>query len=340
MTTGDVVSLGAYRSQREAIEETSRRDGLTVGEALDEQSASIEAMIEALRAEQREANELAYLQAEFGEALVRRALRDIARARRWLAESESEFVRGFAKRVAEMPLREYLEALDARPESEVEPEPEPEPEVEPKPEEEPEPEAEPARGEPPRWGLDVTPAFGVLVGLVPTDFESRLGGGGGELIVHGRSPRDVLVGGAVRVYGREDGIHDLLRVRVGASVGYVWSFAKAEVLAGGTVGFTSWSVRRRGERLPAADFGAQSTLLSAAGWVAGGPRFALDRRRLRAIRVGGRLELGGGFALQDGVRAVALFDAEGNDLFRIGGIELTMGLDVALSFGGGAATRR
>ncbi len=94
---------------------------------------------------------------------------------------------------------------------------------------------------------------------------------------------------------------------------------------------TTWSLRRDGTRVPTAELGAQTTLISAAGWVSGGPVFAVSRPRLKAIRIGGRAELGGAFVLVDGARAVSVFDAEGNDLFRIGGLELTAGLDVTFS---------
>lgn len=231
---------------------------------------------------------------------------------------------------------DVLEAVrEARAEPEPAPveeaKPEPQPELEPEPQAEREP--EPAPPAPPTWQLEVTPSFGVLLGLVPIDFEQRLGGGGGQLSVMGRSPRSVLVGGSVRAYGRAIGTHDLVRVRVAAAVGYLWTWDKAALAVGGSLGASSWSLRRDGARISASDLGAQSTLVNLAGWASGGPSFALERGPLRAVRFGARAELGGGFALSDGARAVAIFDAEGNDLFRIGGLELTVGLDATLTFG-------
>ena len=224
---------------------------------------------------------------------------------------------------------------EARAEPEPEP-PEPElPEPEPTPERtEPEPEdPRPTPVQSPWWQLELTPSFGVLLGLVPIDFEQRVGGGGGQLSLMGRSPGSVLVGGSVRAYGRAIGPHDLLRVRVAASAGYLWTWERAALAVGGSLGASSWSLRRGGTRISASDLGAQSTLVNVAGWVSGGPSFSLDAGALRAIRIGGRAELGGGFALSDGARAVAVFDADGNDLFRIGGLELTVGVDATLTFG-------
>lgn len=223
--------------------------------------------------------------------------------------------------------------LEAREDVEPEPDAEPdsEPEAEPEPEPKPEPDADPLPVALPSWQLDVVPAFGVLFGVLPVDFDSWLAAGGGELSVLGRSPRNVLVGGSVRAYGRTKNDHGLFRLRVAATVGHVWSFPKAEIAAGGTLGMTTWSLRRDRARVSTGQLGAQTTLVGAAGWVSGGPVFPVSRPRLKAIRVGGRAELGGAFVLGDGARAVAVFDAEGNDLFRIGGLELTAGLDVTFS---------
>lgn len=220
-------------------------------------------------------------------------------------------------------------------EARAEPEPAPVQEAKPEPEPTPQPapQPEPETPERPTWQLEVTPSFGVLLGLVPIDFEQRLGGGGGQLSVMGRSPRSVLVGGSVRAYGRAIGTHDLVRVRVAAAVGYLWTWDKAALAVGGSLGASSWSLRRDGARISASDLGAQSTLVNLAAWISGGPSFALERGPLRAVRFGARAELGGGFALSHGARAVAIFDAEGNDLFRIGGLELTVGLDATLTFG-------
>lgn len=234
-------------------------------------------------------------------------------------------------------VQQALEDARGEPEAEAEAEREAEREAEADDEDEPESPTEArSRPLPSPWSVDIVTAFGVLFGLVPTDFESRVGGGGGELSVLGRSPRKLLVGGSVRAYGRTSGRakddHSLLRVRVGATVGYVWTFRAVEVAAGGTLGLTTWSLRRGGTRVSAADLGAQSTLVGAAAWVAGGPVFSIQRPRLRTIRLGGRVELGGAFVLLDGARAVAVFDEEGNDLFRIGGLELTTGLDVSFTF--------
>ena len=63
---------------------------------------------------------------------------------------------------------------------------------------------------------------------------------------------------------------------------------------------------------------------------------AQDRGPLRALRIGPRLELGGSFLVDDGPRVAGISeqrDTSNAQLFRLGGLELSLGLELTLWFG-------
>ena len=50
------------------------------------------------------------------------------------------------------------------------------------------------------------------------------------------------------------------------------------------------------------------------------------------LRIGPRLELGSAFVVDGGARIVGLADTTGAPRFRLGGLELSIGLELALQF--------
>jgi hypothetical protein len=59
-------------------------------------------------------------------------------------------------------------------------------------------------------------------------------------------------------------------------------------------------------------------------------RVVVGGKRAVALRIGPRLDLGGSFVVDDGARIVGLADDGGAPRFRLGGLELSMGLELAL----------
>jgi hypothetical protein len=61
-------------------------------------------------------------------------------------------------------------------------------------------------------------------------------------------------------------------------------------------------------------------------------RIAVKRGPLVGVRVGPRVELGGAFVVDGGAQVVGLADTGGTPRFRLGGLELSLGLEIALQF--------
>ncbi|MEM7158429.1 MAG: hypothetical protein AAF799_36660 [Myxococcota bacterium] len=218
---------------------------------------------------------------------------------------------------------------------EAEPEPEPEPAPEPEPEPAPVESAEPAAA--PRkvvWELGTWVGGGVVVAMPPASFGSALAGGGGSMAMLARGPHGMLVGASLRVIGRIVDGHSLTRVRTTAHVGWAWRRGPVELPLAGYAGMEPWSLRDAGTAVSATDLGAQAALLNAGGWFAPGGLVQLDRSKMfSALRVGGRLDLGTAFVLDGGPRVAGIRDVDGNPLFRMGGFELGIGLDLCLYMG-------
>ncbi len=68
-----------------------------------------------------------------------------------------------------------------------------------------------------------------------------------------------------------------------------------------------------------------------------GVAVALARGSLSALRVGARVEAGGSFGIPEGARVVGvrrgLSELDGDELFRLGGLGLSRGLELTLWFG-------
>lgn len=56
------------------------------------------------------------------------------------------------------------------------------------------------------------------------------------------------------------------------------------------------------------------------------------RGPLAGVRVGPRLELGGSFVIDNGAKVVGLADPAGVPQFRLGGLEMSLGLELSLQF--------
>lgn len=208
-----------------------------------------------------------------------------------------------------------------------EPEPEPEPEVEPEPEPKPPPPPAPVIL---RWELAVQLDGGGLFSLPDLDY-GHIAAGGGSVGVFGRGPTGVLLGAQLRVLGRERAETSLVRVRVAGLVGYAWRPEKLpfELPVAAVIGFEPWFLRQGGEPVSPGEIGTQSTLTNLGLWLAPGYLRRFEQGPLAALRVGGHASLGTAFVIDGGFESIGLSDTDGEPLYRLGGLELGVGLDLA-----------
>lgn len=185
----------------------------------------------------------------------------------------------------------------------------------------------------PRWEISLAPRLDVGLSLGPPRFGVILAAAGGGVALDVRSPGGGLVGGEVRVLGGLRNGHVLARVRLAVMGGYALRRGPFELITALGVSIEPWWVT------PAADLaevrGAMRPLFGGHLRVAPGLHVPLSRGPLRGLRVGPRLELAGSFLVDDGARVagVSLAGDSRTRLFRLGGLELHAGLELALWFG-------
>ncbi|MCA9716838.1 MAG: hypothetical protein KC468_19355, partial [Myxococcales bacterium] len=174
-------------------------------------------------------------------------------------------------------------------------------------------------------GVDLSPAFSVV--LAPGRIQG-LSGGGGELRLLARAPIGATAGVGLRLLTRAAGDAGLLRSRVLFAGGYTLRLGEVEVAA--LAGFTLEPWRLLGGEA-AGERDSPPLLLGALASASVGYRIQPARRPGLHLRVGGRLELAGS-ALLSG-QAAELRDAATDALLvGVGGLELALGLDLALWF--------
>ena len=187
---------------------------------------------------------------------------------------------------------------------------------------------------PPRWQFAPVLLGGAGFGLGSPDFGRALTGGGGSLGLDARAPAGALVGLELRALGqRADGL-TLARLRVAALAGYALRRGRFELPVALGLSVEPWWVAPA--TASSATRGARP-LLGALLRVSPGLYLERPRGPLRALRVGPRLELAGSFLIDGGahVGGVSRMTATGTQqLFRLGGLELHLGLEIALWFAG------
>jgi hypothetical protein len=131
----------------------------------------------------------------------------------------------------------------------------------------------------------------------------------------------------------------LARLRIAAGGGYAWRRGAFELPVAGLVSIEPWWLRRNGTAAPIERDGTSrsSRPLVGAG-VRLSPGLFVSRKHPRApsVRVGARAELSGAFVPDGGASTVeiGLDDGAGGRTAaaRLGGLELWLGLDVAIWF--------
>jgi hypothetical protein len=128
----------------------------------------------------------------------------------------------------------------------------------------------------------------------------------------------------------------LTRFRAELGAGYAWRAKRLELATAVGLAVEPWVVSsEQGTEAVTSEAGVSGRppLLSAALRLSPGYHVALERGSLRGIRVGPRVDIGGGFVLSGGPQVAGLQTQEGQALFRLGGAELYTGLELVLWLG-------
>ena len=203
------------------------------------------------------------------------------------------------------------------------------------------------RGDTAAWELGANLHGAAALGLGPPRYprsHGALAGGGGGLGLEFRSPRGGLAAFDLRGIGLvADGL-GVGRMRISIGGGYAWRRGRFEVPVLVAVAVEPWWATRAGAVASIASGARVIAGLSLIGGylrVSPGLRISRPRGPLAGVRVGPRLELGGSFALDNGAKVVGLADPAGVPQFRLGGLEMSLGLELSLQFAvASKATRR
>jgi hypothetical protein len=190
----------------------------------------------------------------------------------------------------------------------------------------------------PRLELGVQASAGVLLGPAPPVFGDIFLGWLGGLGIALRTRAGALALAEFRVGGRLDDPARLVRLRVALGGGYSWRLDRLELATALLLFVEPWFVRPGDGVLMTAEEpaspGAFPPVLGATLALSAGYRVTLARGR--ALRVGPRVEVAGGFVLgEDGPTVAGVSVREQGQLvprFRLGGLELFSGLELVVWF--------
>lgn len=186
----------------------------------------------------------------------------------------------------------------------------------------------------PPWEVGPTGYGAALMGLA-SRYAAPLTGAGGALGLVARAPLGVMTSLEVRGLGRASGGYALGRVRVGVGVGYGVRRGRFEMPIMVMITVEPWWAARGRGQAPLFEGTSEAPsrpLLGGSIVVSPGLRLGTSRGRVYGVRVGPRVELGGSFVVDRGARAVGLVDPSGVRRFGLGGVELSLGLEVAVAF--------
>lgn len=206
----------------------------------------------------------------------------------------------------------------------------------------PRPEPTPAAPKPEAPPPDpVVPAFEVgpyigglaLLAIGPPS-PTGLAGGGGELGVDLRLRNGATLGGGVRGLGATSAGFGLARVRAGLHGGYSWRKGPFELIAVAGVSVEPWFVRSGGaaENLRTEGGEARSGATALGGFARIAPGYRRPLRDGLALRIAPAIGIAGSSVLGAG-GGVARVRDQGSDnalLFRVGGLELSGGIELGL----------
>jgi hypothetical protein len=136
--------------------------------------------------------------------------------------------------------------------------------------------------------------------------------------------------------GASSQAYRLTRLHAGLGLGYAWRGAHAELVLATTTSITAWLVSSEGRTEPITHLDSGTAgrppLLGFGLRVSPGYRIELRRGALRAVRLGPRVEVSGGFVTSSPPRVAGLVSRTGDELFRLGGAEVYTGAELTLWF--------
>ena len=163
----------------------------------------------------------------------------------------------------------------------------------------------------------------------PTGFA----GAGAEAAVLVRLPTGLVLGGALAGLGHRAFDYRVARLRVAAHVGYAVRRGRFEMMSLAAIHADPWFVRRDGgsAALRAGTDPRRASLVGG-GYLQVSPGVLLNAKNTR-LRLGPSVRLGGASALGNGggvARVLRETERGPEALFRLGGLELTAGLDLTV----------
>lgn len=186
------------------------------------------------------------------------------------------------------------------------------------------------------WELGVGLHGATILGPGPPQYGGAFAGAGGGLGLELRGPRGAALALEARGIGRTDTGIGVGRLRIALAGGYAWRRGQFELPVLLALAIEPWWTTQSGQRASiyrGADVTLRHPLIGGYLRVTPALRLSVTRGRLAAVRVGPRVEAGGGFVLDDGAKVVGLADTSGEPHIRLGGFELSLGIEVALQFG-------
>lgn len=157
--------------------------------------------------------------------------------------------------------------------------------------------------------------------------------GGGDLVIRAQTLHRILFAFGTRIGGRTGGGHRLVRGRLSFGGGYRLTQDRFDMPITGALTVEPWSVKQQGGGDPDLDSDAveierPASLIGIAARVA--PAVLFPMRDGIMLRVGGALDLGFSGVPGNAVVRVEDTDAGSDTVFRVGGLEATVVLEVGV----------
>lgn len=184
-----------------------------------------------------------------------------------------------------------------------------------------------------RWEVAAALHGSGLLNLGPPSYADVLGGGGAGLGAEFRAPNGGTAVVDLRGLGSSRHSIGVARVRIAAGGGYTVRRGRFEMPIVAMLAVEPWWVTDSGDGVSIYNgtaAAARRPLLGGYLRLTPAARFVVGRDRPLALRIGPRLELGGSFIVDGGAKVVGLADEDGDPRFRLGGLELSMGLELAI----------
>jgi hypothetical protein len=184
-----------------------------------------------------------------------------------------------------------------------------------------------------RWTVTTALHGAALLALPPQLYADALTGGGGGLGVELRAPRGATAALDLRGIGSSHHSTGVGRLRIAVGGGYTLRRGRFELPVIVALSIEPWWVTSGGGGVTLYDGTAATSRRPLIGGylrLTPAARLVVGRERPVALRFGPRLELGGSFVVDGGAKIVGLADKEGDPRFRLGGLELSLGLELAI----------